>query len=174
MSLRGEPAGWSSVIASADGDSRVTGAARRVDPTLAWPGRPGLEQVVDYDTSTKGLVTRGRTLYAHCMTCHQANGRGLPPIYPPLDESPFVTGDPERLAKILMHGLQGRIEVLGRTYDQAMPAAPFKKDADIAAIMTYIRQAWDNDAEPVTPEFVKGVREATKDRLQPWSPAELE
>ena len=113
-------------------------------------------------------------MYAHCMTCHQANGRGLPPIYPPLDESPFVTGDPERLAKILMHGLQGRIEVLGRTYDQAMPAAPFKKDADIAAIMTYIRQAWDNDADPVTPEFVKDVREATKDRLQPWTAAELE
>ncbi len=175
LNLRGEPAGWSMVAGADPGDCdpRIVTAARLVDPTLAWPGRPGLEQVVDYDTSSAGLVTRGRTLFAHCMTCHQANGAGLPPLYPPLDESPYVTGDPERLAKILLHGLQGRIEVLGRTYDQSMPAAPFKKDADIAAIMTYIRQAWDNDADPVTPEFVSQVREATKDRLQPWSPGDL-
>jgi len=175
MNLRGEPAGWSTVASAnpADCDPRIVTAARLVDPTLAWPGRPGLEQVVDYDTSEAGLISRGRTLFAHCMTCHQANGAGLPPLYPPLDESPFVTGDPERLARILLHGLQGRIEVLGRTYDQSMPAAPFKKDADIAAIMSYIRQAWDNDADPVTPEFVAGVREATKDRLQPWTAGEL-
>ncbi len=175
MNLRGEPAGWSSVAGadSGDCDPRIVTAARLVDPTLAWPGRPGLEQVVDFDTSEAGLIARGRTLFAHCMTCHQANGAGLPPLYPPLDESPYVTGDPERLARILLHGLQGRIEVLGRTYDQSMPAAPFKKDADIAAIMSYIRQAWDNDADPVTPEFVAGVREATKDRLQPWTGGEL-
>jgi putative membrane-bound dehydrogenase-like protein len=175
MNLRGEPAGWTSVAGADPGDCdpRIVTAARLVDPTLAWPGRSGLEQVVDYDTSEAGLIARGRTLFAHCMTCHQANGAGLPPLYPPLDESPFVIGDPERLARILLHGLQGRIEVLGRTYDQSMPAAPFKKDADIAAIMSYIRQAWDNDADPVTPEFVAGVREATKDRLQPWTAGEL-
>jgi mono/diheme cytochrome c family protein len=160
-------------VNNGDCDPRVVTAARLIDPTLAWPGRPGLEQVVDYDTSAAGLISRGRTLFAHCMTCHQANGAGLPPLYPPLDESPYVTGDPERLARILLHGLQGRIDVLGKTYDQSMPAAPFKKDADIAAIMSYIRQAWDNDADPVTPEFVAGVREATKDRLQPWTAGEL-
>ena len=59
-------------------------------------------------------------------------------------------------------------------YDQSMPAAPFKKDADIAAIMTYIRQAWDNDADAVTPEFVAEVRKATSDRRQPWTAVELE
>ncbi|MEE2972092.1 MAG: PVC-type heme-binding CxxCH protein [Planctomycetota bacterium] len=175
LNLRGEPVGWTEVIegGSDDCDPRVPVAARRIDATLAWPGRPGHEQVIDYDTSAAGLVNRGRSLFAHCMTCHQANGRGLPPVYPPLDESHFVTGSPERLARILMHGLQGRIEVQGRTYDQAMPAAPFKKDADIAAIMTYIRQAWNNDADPVTPEFVAEVRKATSDRRQPWTPSEL-
>ena len=176
MTLRGEPAGWSRVIASAPGerDDRIVDVVRSLDPTLAWPGRPGLEQVVDYDTSAEGLVARGRSLFAHCMTCHQANGRGLPPVYPPLDESRFVTGSPERLARILLHGLQGRIEVQGRIYDQAMPAAPFKKDADVAAIMTYIRQAWDNDADPVTPEFIAKVRKETADRRQPWTAGELE
>lgn len=176
MQLRGEPAGWSMVIASAPGDrdDRIVDVVRSLDSTLAWPGRPGLEQVVDYDTSTEGLIARGRSLFAHCMTCHQANGRGLPPVYPPLDESRFVTGSPERLARILLHGLQGRIEVQGRVYDQAMPAAPFKKDADVAAIMTYIRQAWDNDADPVTPEFVAKVRKDTEGRRQAWNAEELE
>lgn len=176
MDLRGEPAGWSMVLASAPGDcdERIVDVVRSLDSTLAWPDRPGFEQLVDYDTSADGLVARGRSLFAHCMTCHQANGRGLPPVYPPLDESRFVTGSPERLARILLHGLQGRIEVQGRVYDQAMPAAPFKKDADVAAIMSYIRQAWDNDADPVTPEFVAKVREETNERRQPWTPAELE
>ena len=176
MTLRGEPAGWSMVIASAPGDcdDRIVDVVRSLDSTLAWPGRPGLEQVVDYDTTTEGLIARGRSLFAHCMTCHQANGRGLPPVYPPLDESRFVTGSPERLARILLHGLQGKIEVQGRIYDQAMPAAPFKKDADVAAIMTYIRQAWDNDADPVTPDFVAKVRKETADRRQSWTPQELE
>ena len=176
MALRGEPAGWSMVLASAPGDcdERIVDVVRSLDSTLAWPDRPGLEQLVDYDTSADGLIARGRSLFAHCMTCHQANGRGLPPVYPPLDESPFVTGSPDRLARILLHGLQGRIEVHGRIYDQAMPAAPFKKDADVAAIMSYIRQAWDNDAGPVAPEFVAKVREETSGRRQAWTPAELE
>ena len=176
MDLRGEPVGWSAILAAGPGDCdpRITNAARRIDPTLAWPGRPGIEQMVDYDTSAEGMIARGRSLFAHCMTCHQSNGRGLPPIYPPLDESPFVTGSPERLARILMHGLQGRIEVHGRIYDQSMPAAPFRKDADIAAIMTYVRQAWNNDADPVTPEFIAEVRKATADRRQPWTPGDLE
>ena len=176
MDLRGEPVGWSAVLSAGPGDCdpRITDAARKIDPTLAWPGRPGIQQIVDYDISAAGLISRGRSLFAHCMTCHQSNGRGLPPIYPPLDESPFVTGSPERLARILMHGLQGRIEVHGRIYDQSMPAAPFRKDADIAAIMTYVRQAWNNDADSVTPEFIAEVRKATADRRQPWSPRELD
>ncbi|MEE2895468.1 MAG: PVC-type heme-binding CxxCH protein [Planctomycetota bacterium] len=176
LDLRGEPAGWSRVISAAPGDcdERIVEQVRLVDSTLAWPGRPGLEQVVDFDTSTAGLLARGRTLFAHCMGCHQPNGRGIPPVYPPLDESRWVTGSPERLARILLHGVQGRIEVQDMVYDQSMPAAPFKKDADIAAIMTYIRQAWDNDAEAVTPEFVAEVRKATSDRRQPWTAVELE
>ena len=55
-----------------------------------------------------------------------------------------------------------------------MPAAPFGSDVDLAAVMTYIRQAWDNDAESVTPEFVAKVRADTEGRVQPWTAKELE
>ena len=108
------------------------------------------------------------------MSCHQSNGLGLPPLYPPLDGSPYVTGDPHRLARILMHGLEGPIEVLGERYDQAMPAAPISGDVDLAAVMTYIRQAWGNDSNPVAPELIGLVRRNDADRRRPWTAEELE
>ena len=174
--LLGSPVGWDDVLASDPGDCdpRIIEAARAIDSTLRWVGRPGTSESVAVDTSASGILARGRRLYGHCMTCHQANGNGLPPVYPPLADSRFVTGDPERLARILLHGLQGRIRVQGRVYNQAMPAAPFGSDLDLAAVMTYIRQAWDNDADPVTPEFVAKVRADTEGRVQPWTAKELE
>ena len=175
MMLLGSPAGWDAVLTAdpADCDPRIIETARAVDTTLRWVGRPGTTTVTTIDTSPDGLVARGRRLYGHCMTCHQATGRGLPPVYPPLDDSPFVTGSPERLTRILLHGLQGRIKVDGRVYNQSMPAAPYTSDVDLAAVMSYIRQAWDNIADPIEPEFVAKVREDTKGRVQPWSPEEL-
>jgi putative membrane-bound dehydrogenase-like protein len=175
MMLLGSPAGWDAVLTAdpADCDPRIIDTARAVDTTLRWVGRPGTTTVTTIDTSPDGLVARGRRLYGHCMTCHQATGRGLPPVYPPLDDSPFVTGSPERLTRILLHGLQGRIKVDGRVYNQSMPAAPYTSDVDLAAVMSYIRQAWDNIADPIEPEFVAKVREDTKGRVQPWSPEEL-
>ena len=175
MMLLGSPTGWDAVLNShpADCDPRIIKTARAVDTTLRWVGRPGTTTTTKIDTSPDGLVARGRRLYGHCMTCHQATGRGLPPVYPPLDESHFVTGDPERLTRILLHGLQGRIKVDGRVYNQSMPAAPYSSDIDLAAVMSYIRQAWDNAADVIEPEFVAKVREKTKGRVQPWSPEEL-
>ena len=176
MMLLGSPAGWSAMLNadSMDCDPRITETARGVDTVLRWVGRPGTTTTTKIDTSPDGMIARGRRLYGHCMTCHQATGRGLPPVYPPLDESRFVTGDPERLTRILLHGLQGRIKVDGRVYNQSMPAAPYSNDIDLAAVMTYIRQAWDNSADPIDPAFVAKVRENTKGRVQPWSPEELE
>jgi mono/diheme cytochrome c family protein len=171
LMLIGAPAGWSAV--TAHDDPRIHRRGSFVDPSLLWPGKPGGSSV-QQEMSPDAVLARGKRLYGHCMSCHQPNGRGLPPIYPPLDESEFVTGSPERLARILLHGLQGRIEVHGRKYNQSMPAAPFKSDADFAAIMTYIRQAWDNAADPVDASFVKKVREETPSRSQPWSPKELD
>lgn len=171
LMLLGSPAGWSGV--TAHGDPRIQQRGTLLHTSLRWPGRPGgASEAISF--SPAAVLARGKRLYGHCMSCHQPNGRGLPPIYPPLDESEFVTGSPERLARILLHGLQGRIEVHGRSYNQSMPAAPFKSDADYAAIMTYIRQAWDNAADPVDAGFVKKVREETSGRSQPWSPEELE
>jgi mono/diheme cytochrome c family protein len=115
----------------------------------------------------------GKRLYSNCMSCHQANGRGLPPVYPPLRASEIVLGDPETLVKIVMHGLEGKISVDGQTYNQVMPAAPLRTDDEIAAVLTYVRSAWGNSASAVEPALVAKVREETKGRNRTFTAREL-
>lgn len=115
---------------------------------------------------------RGKELYngaAGCIGCHGEDGEGMPNLGPPLDESEWVTGDPERLAKILLHGLQGPITVNGIKYKPmaVMPGLamnPTIKDKDLADIMTYIRGNWSNKADRVEEKEIKAIRAATKDR----------
>lgn len=170
LRLNGEPRAWSEHLHADNG--RVATRAMKIDAVLRWPRREGYAPRAD--TSPSGIIARGKRLYGHCLSCHQPNGRGLPPIYPPLDESDFVNGSPERLASILLHGLEGRITVQGQTYNQSMPPAPLKSDADVAAVMSYIRQAWNNIGDPVDAAFVKGVREAIQSHRGPWTATDLE
>jgi mono/diheme cytochrome c family protein/glucose/arabinose dehydrogenase len=116
---------------------------------------------------------------AHCATCHQPDGKGLDPAFPPLASSPWVTGSEERLIKIALHGLHGKIEVNGKVYDPEKGVPPMTAfesligDAEMAAVLTYVRNSWGNKAAPVLPETVKKVRAATKDRSIFWKPEEL-
>lgn len=106
-----------------------------------------------------------------CGTCHGGNGLGtIPNIYPPLVESKWVTGDVDRLTKLVLHGLWGPIEVNGKMYDPAkgippMTAfGPMLNDNEIAGVLTYIRNSWGNKADAVKPAQVKKVRSETADR----------
>jgi mono/diheme cytochrome c family protein len=107
---------------------------------------------------------------AHCATCHQANGQGLDPAFPPLVGTPWVTGSEERLAKIVLHGIHGKIEVNGKVYDPEKGVPPMTafghilKDEEVAAVLTYVRNNFGNKAPAVKPEEVGKVREATKGR----------
>jgi len=116
---------------------------------------------------------------AHCATCHQPDGKGLDPAFPPLAGSPWVTGSEERLIKIALHGLHGKLEVNGKVYDPEKGVPPMTAfesligDDEMAAVLTYVRNSWGNKASPVLPETVKKVRAATKDRSIFWKPEEL-
>ena len=169
--VKGEPRAWQEQTGLSE--HRLQSRAVTIDPLLRWPGREGFVNEA-VDETANGIIARGKRLYGHCLSCHQPNGRGLPPIYPPLDESPFVNGKAEQLAAILLHGLSGRIKVQGQTYNQSMPPAPLHSDADIAAVMSYIRQAWNNVGDPVDAAFVGTVREAIKGHQGPWNATELE
>ena len=120
-------------------------------------------------------VALGKKLFtANCVSCHQQNGRGVPGQYPPLAGSEWVTGPPARLKRILLHGLAGEVVVEGETYNGNMPAFGARlSDERLAAVLTFIRQEWGNEAGPVPAESVAATRAATQARGQPWSAAEL-
>ena len=119
-------------------------------------------------------VRAGQELYAMaCVACHQPHGGGVPGIAPPLVGSEWVSGPPERLARIVMNGLYGPIQVNGQTWNLSMPAHGTYTDEDVAAVLSYIRRAWGNTADPVTAEAVKAVRAKHPDREDLWTEAEL-
>lgn len=117
----------------------------------------------------------GEQVYnAYCLTCHLPGGEGSEGVIPPLAGSEWVTGDPARILRILLHGLSGPVLVMGIPYNSAMP--PFGQvlsDDEIAAVATYVRSSWGNDASPITPEQVAAVRAETADRATPWTEREL-
>jgi mono/diheme cytochrome c family protein len=96
------------------------------------------------------LAQSGQALYGqHCATCHQANGQGLPGTFPPLaGHVPEILAKKEGrtyLLDLVLFGLQGQIRVKGQTYNGAMPAwGPQLKDAEVAAILNYVAQAFGN------------------------------
>jgi mono/diheme cytochrome c family protein len=109
-----------------------------------------------------------------CFACHQANGLGLPGAFPPLAGSSIVTeADTGKIIRIVLHGLQGPIEVKGVKFNSLMPAQGAQlNDKEIADALTYVRNAWGNTAAPVTVEAVAGVR-AQVQRPTPWTWDEL-
>ena len=102
------------------------------------------------------------------------NGQGVPGTFPPLTDTDWVNGDKGRLIRLLLSGLSGSIEVKGQTYSGVMPPwGGALDDEEMAAITTYIRSNFGNDASPVTAEDVAKVREATSSRKKPWTAKEL-
>jgi len=115
----------------------------------------------------------GAQVYAgKCAACHQTSGAGLTGIFPPLARSHWVTGSEERLVQILLHGIQGPMEVLGTTYNGLMPSWKMLSDEELAAVATYVRGAFGNDASPITAELVAAQRAATSSKVTPWAGGE--
>jgi mono/diheme cytochrome c family protein len=119
-------------------------------------------------------AAKGEQLFlANCAACHQATGLGVPGAFPPLAKSAWVAGAEERLIKAILAGLAGEIEVNGVKYNGNMPnIGAGLKDAQVAHIATYVRQAWGNTAEPVMDSKVAEVRRAIGNRGQ-YNPADL-
>ncbi len=128
----------------------------------------------------RDLFMKGREIFAmdgYCGTCHQPDGKGLTASgFPPLAGTQWVTGNEERLIKLTLNGLSGPIEVLGEEYPGNVPMTPFGgmlNDEEVAAVLTYVRNAFGNEASPITPEKVNEVREATRDKTGFYTPDEL-
>ena len=118
----------------------------------------------------------GGQLYAtYCSACHGPDGKGAPGAnFPALSGSPWVAGPADRAVKIVLHGLEGPVEVMGKSFNLAMPPqGAVLPDENIAAILTYVRSSFGNKETPVTQEAVAKLRAGTANREKPWTGAEI-
>jgi mono/diheme cytochrome c family protein len=150
--------------------SRAHEAAMAALRVLNTSGRPMSDAyaVAVPDTQTLAL---GRAIFDDegigCARCHGHDGRGLEG-FPPLAGSPWLLGNPERPAAIVVDGLYGKVHLPdGRIFDSAMePLGSVLDNTQIAAVLTYARNAWGNFAPPVSTDVVSQARAASSNA--PW------
>ncbi|MDM5147286.1 cytochrome c oxidase subunit II [Candidatus Persebacteraceae bacterium Df01] len=108
------------------------------------------EEVPRAEWTMETAMQQGKAAYdINCAACHQVDGTGLPPAFPGLKKSPIVIGDVAEHINIVLRGKAGT----------AMASFSYLSDADIAAIVTYERNAWDNNTgDLVAPDDVKAAR----------------
>lgn len=111
-------------------------AAELLDADRAW--------------SNAELMARGEKVYAaQCAACHQPNGQGLPGAFPGIAGSPVATGDVAAHIDLVLNGRAGTAMAAYRD---------MLSDADTAAVITYQRQSWGNDAGAVQPTEIMAAR----------------
>ena len=113
-----------------------------------------LAELTTKDWSTEELVQRGQEVYEkNCVSCHMAEGQGIPGIFPALAGSEIALYDKDRHIEILMEGVQGA----------AMNSFDYLSEVELAAVITYSRQAWGNaekgDGEVVVPKDIVEYKE---------------
>jgi len=112
----------------------------------------------------------GATVYAgNCVACHQGTGLGIVGAFPPLDGSGWVNAAPELLAQILLHGVQGEMEVLGSVYNGVMPSMAHLSDEELVAVSSYIRSSWSNTSGDVDAELFVEQRARFDAARGPWA-----
>lgn len=107
----------------------------------------------------------GREEFKLCAACHQPQGQGMAGLAPPLVGSPWVNGGTGAVIRIVLQGKTSG--------EMTMPPLAALEDEKIAAILTYVRRAWGNQASPVTAGEVQAVRSETRLREEPWNETEL-
>ncbi|MBB07925.1 MAG: hypothetical protein CMN03_06635 [Roseibacillus sp.] len=112
------------------------------------------------------LTKRGKNIYAKCSGCHGSTGNGDGNQFPPLAGSDWVTGSTERLAQIILNGLSGPIDVGGKTYNGVMPAQAPLTAAELAAVMTFVRNEFNDVGDIVTVEQAANALKVYESRPQ--------
>jgi mono/diheme cytochrome c family protein len=109
-----------------------------------------------------------------CVACHQETGKGVPDQFPPLagNHDLFLGTFP---ALVLLYGMEGKIEVAGKAFDATMPPFGHLSDAEIAALVRYVRGAWGNDKlrpaglQPIDAKAVESLRKPELTPQQVWA-----
>jgi mono/diheme cytochrome c family protein/glucose/arabinose dehydrogenase len=158
-------------------DAKMASLADRAQAAMSWPNKPG-----DTTPPLKPLTEEqqkrfiaGRELFSQtCATCHQPSGLGQDGVAPPLVDSEWVLGPDARVARIVLNGLHGPVQVGKKTMDLEMPGLKTMDDEQLASILTYVRREWGHEGNPVEPGTLAKVRKETEARgdLQ-WTMEEL-
>ncbi len=154
-----------------------TTGTEKVATMVTWPGKPaptGFKPPRPLTPEEQARFETGKALYAGvCAACHQPHGMGLDGLAPPLLDSEWVLGSPERITRIALHGVRGPLKVKGATYSLDMPPMGVFGDDQLSAILTYLRREWEHGADPIAPEQVKTIRAAEAKRQDSWTQEEL-
>jgi mono/diheme cytochrome c family protein len=134
-----------------------------VSVSLLIFGVAGLQAQVQHTkskhVSLAASIANGKKLYTqYCVTCHQADGKGVPAMNPPLINTTYVLGDKIKLIQIVLNGFNEDVQINGQTYSNNMTPHAFMKDQEIADVLTYVRNSFGNKASLVSATLVRNVR----------------
>src|SRR5258706_7917844 len=111
----------------------------------------------EYDLAKS--IERGKDVYSsNCKDCHLADGSATLNQYPPLAKADYLLKPADSLITVILKGQTGEIVVNGEKYNDEMLAQDYLSDAQIADVLNYIRNSWDNKMVVITPEQVKALR----------------
>ena len=118
-----------------------------------------------------------QTYMTVCFACHLPAGQGLPGMLPPLAGSDWVTAEkPDRLIRVVLHGITGPITLNGKPFTSPAPIMPAQgvlSDEQIANVLTFVRNTFGNSAPAVNASEVAAIRMAEATRTTLWTEAEL-
>jgi mono/diheme cytochrome c family protein len=113
--------------------------------------------------SVKASITRGELIYKRiCLSCHMADGGGVPHMNPPLTQTSYVLGDKSKIIYIVLHGMGDRVPIEDEYYSNNMAAHSDLTNQQIADVLTYVRNSFGNKANAVTVAEVQAVRTGKK------------
>jgi mono/diheme cytochrome c family protein len=121
----------------------------------------------DQSFDLKASMERGKSIYeAQCMSCHMAEGEGLPGVFPPVAKSDYLL-DKNRLIKVVLMGVRGEMKVNGTDYNGEMTGFQLS-DQETADVLNYIGNTWGNKAEPIKPVDIQPALKSTTKDYQPY------
>ena len=113
----------------------------------------------------KQALEKGKAAYlAHCAACHQPDGKGMKGAFPPLAKSDFLKAPYTEVIDAIINGKSGPMTVNGVKYDNIMPPMSHITDEEIAAVVNFVINSWNNPGGAITTAMVAKVRGSQTDR----------
>lgn len=144
----------------------TSASAKKVEQKKITPPVPTRSQAA-VPPALKNAMISGQKVYTdNCAVCHQADGRGVQNLNPPLNNTSYVKGDKATLINVILKGRLSQKKVDGQSYSNAMPPLKNLTDKEIADVLTYVRKSFGNKSSQVTQAEVAAVRKKDQRQLR--------